>query len=327
MELSERYVYAVYREQSFSAAAKTLFISQPALSATVKKAEKTLGFSVFDRTKNQLSLTPQGKIYIEYLEGCMENERIMKTRIDSLSGKGKETVLIGGGNFLSRALLPRACREFCRRTRGVGVKIDMGENSAKHQIAEKLQCGLLDIALSYTFDPKEFIGIPLHKETYFLAMREDLAGAEAFLPFSVRMDDILGGTLPFSKEMVNYEIPKNFPLLRSGTTPPSQVPLESYINRFSDANCHVVNCRSLETHYDMMLEGLGATIVTDVVIALKQRESERVLFVPVNAPINTRTAYVMYKRGKVLSEGAKGFASVLVDLCKNKQRLLNELAK
>ena len=37
------YIYAVYQEKSFSAAAKKLFLSQPALSASIKKAEEALG--------------------------------------------------------------------------------------------------------------------------------------------------------------------------------------------------------------------------------------------------------------------------------------------
>ena len=37
------YVYEVYKEGSFSKAAANLYISQPALSATVKKIEKKIG--------------------------------------------------------------------------------------------------------------------------------------------------------------------------------------------------------------------------------------------------------------------------------------------
>ena len=40
MNLSEKYIYEVYKEKSFSKAAKNLFISQSALSITVKKAEE-----------------------------------------------------------------------------------------------------------------------------------------------------------------------------------------------------------------------------------------------------------------------------------------------
>ena len=43
------YVYAVYREGSFSKAAKSLYVSQPWLSTTIKKAEQEFGISIFNR--------------------------------------------------------------------------------------------------------------------------------------------------------------------------------------------------------------------------------------------------------------------------------------
>ena len=56
------YFYEFYLERSFSGAAKKLFISQPALSASVKKVEKQLGVTIFDRSTNPISLTPAGKV-------------------------------------------------------------------------------------------------------------------------------------------------------------------------------------------------------------------------------------------------------------------------
>ena len=44
------YVYEVYKEKSFSKAAANLFISQPSLSANVKRVEKRIGFPIFDRS-------------------------------------------------------------------------------------------------------------------------------------------------------------------------------------------------------------------------------------------------------------------------------------
>lgn len=42
MNLSMTYIYEIYKERSFSQAAKNLYISQPALSAYIKKTEKEL---------------------------------------------------------------------------------------------------------------------------------------------------------------------------------------------------------------------------------------------------------------------------------------------
>ena len=41
------YIYEIYKQGSFTKAAKKLYISQPSISAMVKKAERQLGFSIF----------------------------------------------------------------------------------------------------------------------------------------------------------------------------------------------------------------------------------------------------------------------------------------
>lgn len=326
MELAQKYVYEVYKAKNFSKAASNLFISQPALSATVKKLEKALGFMIFDRSQTPLFLTQEGRIYIEYLEECIENERIMHSRINSLTGKPPEMLLIGGGNFLARTLFPKACRELRRVASDVTVKMDMGESSDRHLIEEKLRNGVLDLALTYYFDPKECVGIPLHVENFFLAMRPELEGAEELLPHAVSMNELLFGDRDFVSQTPVYEIPSRLPLLRSAKIPQSQVYLSDYNAQFTDANYHALNSRSIEMHYNMMLAGLGATIVTDVVVALKRHLSEGVVFVPVNTPIHTRTAYVAYKKSKTPSESAERFISILKDMCADKKQLLNILA-
>lgn len=50
------YVYAVYQAKSFSKAAKELFISQPSLSASVKRIENKIGYPIFDRSTKPFSL-------------------------------------------------------------------------------------------------------------------------------------------------------------------------------------------------------------------------------------------------------------------------------
>ena len=94
MELAERYAYAVYTQKSFTAAAKSLYISQPGLSAMITKLEKNLGFQIFDRSTSPLSLTPAGRIYMEYLQDAIVEESNMLHRIQQLSGSENETLSI-----------------------------------------------------------------------------------------------------------------------------------------------------------------------------------------------------------------------------------------
>ena len=54
------YIYEVYKEKSFSKAAAALFISQPSLSANVKRVENRIGYPIFDRSTKPLQLTEVG---------------------------------------------------------------------------------------------------------------------------------------------------------------------------------------------------------------------------------------------------------------------------
>ena len=62
------YVMAVHEEQSFSGAARKHFISQPVLSRVVRKVERNLGVTLFDRSSIPLKPTPQGQKVLEYFE-------------------------------------------------------------------------------------------------------------------------------------------------------------------------------------------------------------------------------------------------------------------
>ena len=74
------YVYAVWQEKSFSAAARKLFVSQPALSASVRKVERELGLPIFNRSTTPLQLTDAGRAYIDAAE------RIYQTAIELARG-------------------------------------------------------------------------------------------------------------------------------------------------------------------------------------------------------------------------------------------------
>ena len=63
----KEYIYAIYQEKSFSKAAKKLYVSQPWLSATVKKVGQQLQIPLLYRSTNPISLTDAGRYYIGLL--------------------------------------------------------------------------------------------------------------------------------------------------------------------------------------------------------------------------------------------------------------------
>src|SRR6476659_3111271 len=59
---------AVVREGSFSAAAKALYRTQPAISQTIKKLEDEIGRPLFDRSSRRGVLTDAGRVLADHAE-------------------------------------------------------------------------------------------------------------------------------------------------------------------------------------------------------------------------------------------------------------------
>ena len=60
--------YHVASSLSFSEASKQLFISQSAVSQSIKVLEKKLGITLFIRSTKRVQLTPEGEILFRYVE-------------------------------------------------------------------------------------------------------------------------------------------------------------------------------------------------------------------------------------------------------------------
>ena len=63
---------AVVQERSFTKAASVLGITQPAVSQNVADLEKMLSRKIFDRQKGSVVLTPEGGVFLIYVEKLLE---------------------------------------------------------------------------------------------------------------------------------------------------------------------------------------------------------------------------------------------------------------
>ncbi|WP_085830020.1 LysR family transcriptional regulator [Collinsella vaginalis] len=75
-----KYVLAVAREGSISRAAKTLFISQPSLSAAVHELEAELGITLFRRTSTGVAVTTDGEEFLGYARQVIEQTDLIEER-------------------------------------------------------------------------------------------------------------------------------------------------------------------------------------------------------------------------------------------------------
>lgn len=80
-----KYVIAISKENSINEAAKSLYISQPSLTASLHSLEQEIGFDIFLRSKSGISLTVKGAEFLGYAKSVMEQYDILDAKYISKS--------------------------------------------------------------------------------------------------------------------------------------------------------------------------------------------------------------------------------------------------
>lgn len=145
MQSEFRYVSAVSESGSFSKAAQTLGITQPALSLAIQKIERELGAAIFDRTRHPLTVTAAGKIFIAAARKNLLIEEQMRREIAELKDLKKGTLRVGGSSYLMGYFLAPLLAEFSSNY--PGVTLELVEGSADELVA-MLSRGQIDVTFS-----------------------------------------------------------------------------------------------------------------------------------------------------------------------------------
>ena len=107
-------IYTIYQEKSFSKAAQKLYVSQPSLSAMVRKIEEDIGFPLFDRTSKPIRLTEAGMEYIRAAEEIFQIESAFANYADAYNNLQTGSLTLGSNQLLSSLVLPKYISEFVR---------------------------------------------------------------------------------------------------------------------------------------------------------------------------------------------------------------------
>ena len=162
------YVYAVYEEQSFSKAARKLYLSQPALSAAVRRAEAEIHTPIFDRSTNPIRLTAAGSYYIDAVKRILDIRQEMESYFDTLAGECQGAVKVGAASFFCAHVLPDIAEEFQRQY--PAWRASLLEVNAP-DLYPCLQSGTIDLSLSVeAADPHLFHSTVWHEEQILLAV-------------------------------------------------------------------------------------------------------------------------------------------------------------
>lgn len=114
MELLQlKYFKAVAESEKISTTAANLFISPPALSASITRLERELNVKLFDRNGNRITLNQEGQIFLHYVNQVFTNLEYAKIDIEhSLHGKNESIRIAVTSSDLWMKMLADCCRKY-----------------------------------------------------------------------------------------------------------------------------------------------------------------------------------------------------------------------
>ena len=272
------YVYAVWKEQSFSAAAKKLYITQPALSNSVKRVEDKIGYPIFDRSSSPIKLTEVGKKYIAAVEEIMASKE----------------------NF-SRYLADTKDLKEGSITFGCGV----------NEMQKKLIDGEIDLALENAIFPDNLFNSQfLRKEQMILAVPRAWKINEELVAWQQSIENIISDV--YLKEWfptVPLEKFKEEPFLLQNPGSEAYRRAVELCQSYGFTPNTILTLNQQLTSYNMACVGIGVAFVSDTLVK-NALPNPNIVYYKLEGKMVERDICFYYKKNRYLSRCIEEFLKI-----------------
>ncbi len=136
--------YYVATTLSFSEASKQLFISQSAVSQSIKALEKKLDQTLFIRSTKRVQLTPEGEILLRHVEPAMNLIKRGESQLIESAVSGGQ-IRIGASDTICRYFLVPFLERFHKEFPNAHIKVT---NQTSLKCVELLESGQVDLIVT-----------------------------------------------------------------------------------------------------------------------------------------------------------------------------------
>jgi DNA-binding transcriptional LysR family regulator len=181
-----RYFRAIARIGHMTRAAGELGVSQPALSASLKKLESEVGAQLLHRTGRGVELTEAGRTFLTYADDAVRRAEAGVRAVRQLAGLEAGSIRVGGGATATTYILPPVVSRIRRRHEGLRFYVrEAGSTAvAAAVVSGELDLGIvtLPIAGSGGHGKPDLLTLPLVEDELRLVVPPDhrLAGRRGF---------------------------------------------------------------------------------------------------------------------------------------------------
>ncbi|SET70258.1 DNA-binding transcriptional regulator, LysR family [[Clostridium] aminophilum] len=304
----KQYIYEIYKTGSFSAAAKNLYISQPALSNSVHRIEERIGSPLFDRSTSPIQLTDIGERYIDTCEKIMSAEEEFSHFLADEQNMKTGEITVGSNAMYISYLLPSLLSAFKVRHPAVELYIVEGTISS---LQDQLTSGDIDLILGMRdIASPQFESSPYHDEHVILAVPADWTINRELMRWQQSPDNIISG------RYLLKQFP-SVPLERFSDSPFILLPQDNDFHALALELCRNVGfvphiALTLDqqlTAYNVAGEGLCATFISDTLVRYAPADG-RIIYYKLDPDLTRREVSFYYKKNRYIPRAMREFLAM-----------------
>ena len=282
----------VARESNVTRAARSLHITQPALSRQLSELERELGCELLVRESRGVTLTDAGMLLRKRAEEIVSLTDRAELEIRSPEANIEGDVWVGGGESRAIETVAKVAAQLADEQPGIHLRLHSGN---RDDVVERVDKGLLDFGIVFGEEP------PTRYDSLKLAW-EDRWG------MLVRADDPLA-----ARDEITLDELRSRRIIASAQSSKAVSQDDPTITFFGQENFDVVATYTLLYNASLLVEqGVGIAVCFDGIVATG--EGSPFAFVPF-ADMAPVSSYLVWKRYQPLSRACEAFLRAMRKRC------------
>lgn len=277
---------------SFTLAAKQLFLSQSAVSHSMKALEQEVGCLLLDRMGKKVLLTQAGETLLHHAERILEEMKTARRALEQLGKWGRGRLRIGASTTACKYILPSVLREFKDEFPQALISIEPGDTL---QALGLIRDNRIDLAV--ILEPTNEDQLDFHPL------------------FSDELSFLVGATHPWAvkREVERAEIPKQNYVLYNKSSYTFRL-IEQYFRKEEMVLNTVIELGSMDAMKELVKLGLGVSIIAPW-IAAKELADKSVMALPLGKRKLKRNWGIAHWRNRRLTLAEETFLNLCRKVC------------
>lgn len=277
---------------SITKAANSLYISQPAITKTIKKLENKLGITLFNRGPKGVVLTQNGKIFYDFIKNGVESFINGEHKITSLKNLETGTIRIGASTTVTRYFLLPFIEKFHNKFPNIDISIT---NSLTHRLVSDLKKGSLDLLV---------VNLPAKDDDTLI------------ITPCATLQDCFAGNLNYKQKIENEisleDLVTNFPIITQKEPSNTRAFLNSLMEKNNISFHPKFDIVSYALVKDFAKIGMGISYITKE-FTKNELENELLFEIPIKEKIPKRSLGIVLPKNTINSFATEKFIELITN--------------